>query len=162
MATRKPLVIGDDGLPQQLQAADTINVASAQYSSRAVTNGEGAAAVVIGAPVYASAADTVKRGQANAGATSRIIGLGLDVTIASGASGNIITDGTLVATAAQWDAVAGSIGGLAFGMPYFLDAANPGKITNVAPTTAGQYNMLIGVALSATELELHIDQPILL
>jgi hypothetical protein len=162
MALKTPLVIGADGLPQQLQAGDTITTAQATYTSRSVTNGEGAAAVVIGAPVYASAADTVKRAQANAKATAKLAGLGLDPSIAAAGVGNIITGGTLVATTTQWDAVAGTTGGLAFGTLYFVDPANPGKLTSTVPTTVGQCVTLVGIALSTTELELSIQPPVLL
>jgi hypothetical protein len=162
MGVKAPLVIGSDGLIQQLQAADSISVAAAQYSSRSVTNGESSAAVVIGAPVYASAADTVKKAKADAKATSKLVGLGLDASIAAAATGNIITGGILVATTAQWDAVAGTTGGLAFNTEYFLDPANAGKITSTPPTTVGQCLVLVGIALSTTELELQIAQPILL
>ena len=162
MAIKTPVVFGSDGLLQQLQPADSLNSAGSTYSSRSVTNGEAATAVVIGAPVYASAADTVKRGQANAKATSQLVGLGLDATIAAAGVGNIITGGTLVATTAQFDAVAGTTGGLAFGTRYFLDPATPGKITATAPTTVGQCVTVVGIALSATELEVMIQPPVLL
>jgi hypothetical protein len=145
-----------------LQAGDSISVARRQYSSRSVTNGEGAAAIVIGAPVYASAADTVKKAKADAKATSKLVGLGLDASIAAGGTGNIITGGILVATTTQWDAVAGTTGGLAFNTEYFLDPATAGKITSTPPTTVGQCLVLVGIALSTTELELQIEQPILL
>jgi hypothetical protein len=162
MALRTPLVLGADGLPQQLQSADSINVAASQYTSRSVTNGEGAAAIVIGAPVYAFAADTVKLARANAKATSQLAGLGLDASTAAAGVGNIITGGTLVATTTQWDAVAGTTGGLAFGTRYFVDPATAGKITSTVPTTVGQCVTLVGIALSTTELELQITPPILL
>jgi hypothetical protein len=162
MALKTPLVLGSDGLPQQLQAGDSISTQAATYTSRSVTNGEGAAAIVIGAPVYANAADSVKRAQANAKSTSKLAGLGLDPSIAAAGVGNIITGGVLVATTAQWDAVAGTTGGLAFGTYYFVDPANPGKITSTVPTTAGQCVTLVGIALSTTELELSIEPPILL
>lgn len=162
MALKIPLVLGSDGLPQQLQSGDTVTAAASTYTSRAVTNGESSSAIVIGAPVYASAADTVKRAQANAKATSKLAGLGLDASVAAAATGNIITSGILIATTTQWDAVAGTTGGLTFGTYYFVDPANPGKITSTAPTTAGQCVTLVGMALSATELELDIQPPILL
>lgn len=162
MALKLPLVMGTDGLPQQLQSGDSISVAAATYTSRSVTNGEASSAIVIGAPVYASAADTVKRGQANAKATSKLVGLGLDASIAAAGVGNIITSGILVATTTQWDAVAGTTGGLTFGTEYFLDPANPGKITSTPPSTVGQCVTLVGIALSTTELQLQISAPILL
>ena len=159
---KTPLVIGADGLISQLQAGDTIIAAGSTYTSRIVTNGEGAAPIVIGAPVYANAPDQVKRAQANAKPTSKLAGLGLDATVAAGAAGTIITGGTLVATTAQWDAVAGTVGGLTFGTPYFVDPVNAGKITATPPTAAGQCIAQVGVALSATELELAFQPPILL
>jgi hypothetical protein len=162
MATRLPLVLGSDGLPQQLQSGDQISAPTTAPSLRSVTNGEGAAAIVIGAPVYAFAADQVKRGQANAKTTSKIVGVGYDASIAAAAVGTIATAGVVVATTTQWDAVAGTTGGLAFGTLYFLDPANPGKITSTVPTTVGQCVELIGIALSTTELDLQIAQPVLL
>lgn len=161
MAISPPLVLGADGLPQQLQAGDSISTAVSAVTVRQVTNSD-ASAVVIGAPVYAFGPDQVKRAQANAKATSQVVGLGYDVTVAAAGTGNIISEGILVATTVQWDAVAGTTGGLAFGTRYFLDPANPGKITATVPTTGGQTNTLIGIALSTTELNLTITAPILL
>jgi hypothetical protein len=97
MAVKTPLVSAATACPAAA-SGDSISVAGAQYSSRSVTNGEGAAAIVIGAPVYASAADTVKKAKADAKATSKLVGLGLDASIAAGGTGNIITGGILVAT----------------------------------------------------------------
>lgn len=163
MAIRQPLVIGADGLPQQLQSGDSIASPTNTPSVRAITNGESTVAITLGMPVYASAADTVKRAQANAKTTSKIAGLVFDATIAAGAVGNIAQSGVLVGTTAQWDAVVtGQSGGLTFGSLYFLDPANAGKLTTTAPTTTGQCNTFVGTALSATELELQIAQPILL
>lgn len=162
MTARAPLVIGSDGLPQQLQSGDSVTVPVTTTQIRSVMNGEASNALVIGAPAYASAADTVKRGQANAKSTAQLAGLGYDTSIAAAANGNIIQSGVLVATTAQWDAVAGTTGGLSFGTKYFLDPANPGKITSTVPSTVGQCVTLVGVALSTTELELLLRDPILL
>ncbi|MGX7709288.1 hypothetical protein [Methylobacterium sp. Gmos1] len=162
MATRLPLVLGPDGIPQQLQAGDSISAPTNAPSLRPVSNGEASASVVFGMAVYASAADVVKRAQANAKATAKVSGLVYDTSIAAAAIGNIAQSGVLVGTAAQWDAVAGTTGGLVFGTYYFLDPANAGRITAAPPTTAGQVNTLIGLALSTTELELQIGTPILL
>jgi hypothetical protein len=84
------------------------------------------------------------------------------VTTAAAGVGNIISAGILVATTIQWDAVAGTTGGLVFGTRYFLDPATVGKMTATPPATTGQCNVLIGIALSTTELELQIASPILL
>lgn len=162
MALRQPLVLGADGLPQQLQSGDTIAAPTSTPSLRSVTNAETSASIVFGMAVYASGADAVKRGQANAKSTAKIAGLVYDGSIAAGATGTIAQSGIMVGTTAQWDAVAGTTGGLAFGAYYFLDPATAGKITATPPTTTGQVNVLIGIALSATELELDICPPILL
>jgi hypothetical protein len=162
MTTRVPLVIGSDGLSQQLQSGDSIAVTVTQQTVRVVTNGETATAIVIGMAVYASAADTVKRGQANAKATSQIIGLGYDASTAAAGVGNIILGGILVATTTQWDAVASTTGGLAFGAIYFADPTTPGKLTSAPPTTVGQCITMVGRALSTTEMSVEINTPILL
>lgn len=162
MTTRIVLVLGDDGLPQRLQPADTISVATTLMLVRAVTNAD-TASLPFGTPVYASAADAVKRGQANAKATSGLAGLVYDSTIAASAIGNIGTAGVMVGTTAQWDAVVtGQTGGLTFNSLYFLDPTNVGKLTTTPPTTAGQVNVFVGRAISTTELEVAIAQPILL
>lgn len=163
MATRKPIVIGDDGLPQLLQAGDDIGIASTtDLSIRSMVNGEASAALVIGTPVYVSAAGAVKRAQANAASTSGVVGLCNDVSIAAAASGYIATGGVFVATTAQWDAVTGQTGGLTFGALYFLETATPGMLTTTPATTAGQCNVLVGRALSTTELDLDPRDQILL
>jgi hypothetical protein len=162
MTTRTLLVIGADGLPQQLQSGDGVSVPISANDVRPYTNGEASAAVVIGAPVYMSAAATVKLAKANAKATSGVVGVGYDATTAFSALGNVQCSGVIVATAAQWDAVTGLTGGLTFNTLYFLDPANFGKLTATPPTTVGQCNVLVGRGLSTTEMELLLHQPILL
>lgn len=163
MTIRSPLVIGTDGLVQQLQTGDTISAPTNAPSIRAIANGESSASLSFGMPVYASAADTVKRAQANSKATAKLVGVVYDPTIASGANGNIAQSGVIVGTTAQWDAVVtGQTGGLTFNSVYFLDPTNVGKLTTTPPTTVGQCNTVVGVALSPTELELEITLPILL
>ena len=162
MTVRLPLVLGSDGLPQQLQSGDSISAPTDTPSIRSVLNGD-TASLVFGMPVYSSAADTVKRAQANAKSTAKVTGLVYDTTIAANANGNIAQSGVLVGTSAQWDAVVtGETGGLIFNTTYFLDPANVGKLTASPPSTTGQCNVIIGTAISATELELQIAQPILL
>jgi len=130
---------------------------------RRVTNGEAFAELIFGTPVYASAADTVMRAQADSFTTARLCGLCWDAAIAAGAEGNIATSGVLVGIAAQWDAVVtGASGGLAFGAMYCLDPANPGMLTSTPPTADGQVIAWVGTALSPTELELSISLPIAL
>jgi hypothetical protein len=162
MTIRVPLVLGADGLPQQLQSGDSIATPTTAPSLRAVTNGETSAALTLGMPVYASAVDTVKRGQANAKTTATLVGVVYDSTIAAGAIGNMAESGVVVGTTTQWDAVTGGTGGLVFATNYFLDPANAGKLTTTPPTTVGQVNTLVGRAISTTEFEVLLRDPILL
>ena len=85
-----------------------------------------------------------------------------DATTAAAAIGNVATDGLMVGSTAQWDAITGQTGGLTFNSTYFLDPTTAGKLTTTPPSTAGQVNVLIGTAISATALDLEIQPPILL
>lgn len=162
MAIKKPLVISSTGVVQQLQAGDTLQVDTSLSDVRSLTNGEGAAAIVIGTPVYISGAGAMRRAQANALATARVIGLGSDTSVAAAAAGLVVLDGTLSATTAQWDAITGQTGGLTAGAVYFLDPATVGKLTVTCPTTVGQLVTLVGQAFSTTDMEVGIEPPILL
>lgn len=158
---KKPLVIYS-GEIAQLQAGDSINVPITGTVDVVLTNDE-ASPVVIGAPVYMDAADGFKKAKADASGTAIVIGLvAKDPSIASATSGEVATSGILTATTAQWDAVAGTTGGLTFNTRYYLDPSTAGKITDTAPTTTGQYVVEIGVAVSTTELKIDIQKRILL
>ena len=98
MTDRAVLVIGADGLQQQLQPEDRIVVPISSNDIRNYTNGESSAAIVRGAPVYMSAAGTVKLAKANAKATSGVVGVGYDASTAFGAIGNIQCSGVVTAT----------------------------------------------------------------
>ena len=158
MSLRKPLVIVDGQL-QQLQAGDSLDAIASEVDSIELTNGN-AGSIVIGAPVYSKAAGSVDKAQANAAGTVEVVGLVRAESIATSASGAIQTDGVLTATTAQWDAVAGTTGGLAYGTVYYLDPDTAGMITGTAPTDVGDYVVRIGKAISTTELEISISQPI--
>ena len=162
MAVKLPLVIGSNGLPQQLQSGDTLNVPTSGANTQALTNNE-AGAIVIGTPVYSQAAGAVKKAQANASGTSGVVGLVFDTSIGAAASGFIATDGILSATTGQWDAVVvGGAGGLVFNSNYFLDTATAGKLTTTPPTTVGQLVVRIGKALSTVLMDINVQDEILL
>lgn len=157
MAVKQALVIYN-GQIAQLQAGDTLNV---QAETATYTNAD-TVSIVICAPVYMSSAGNFKRAQANAAATKDVVGLILtSPSVAAAALGTFTNDGLHVATTAQWDAVTGQTGGLTPGR-YYLDPANPGKITSTAPTTAGQYIAELGIAFSATDFKINIMPTILL
>ena len=158
MASRKPLVI-NNGQIQQIQSGDVLDAVVSEVDLVSLTNNN-VGSIVIGMPVYSDAADGVDKSQANAVGTTEAIGLVKDVSIAAAASGYIQTDGVLTATTTQWDAVAGTTGGLTAGAIYFLSSGTAGELTETAPTTAGQFVLRIGKALSTTEMEISISQPI--
>lgn len=114
-------------------------------------------ALTLGMPVYASAAGAVDKAIATALATARAVGLVADATIASGASGNIQTGGTLVAqSSAQWDAITGDVGGLVTNAPYYVDVT-AGKLTRTAPAIVSGFCVApIGFGLDVLTMNINI------
>lgn len=148
MAVKKPLVL-NNGQIEQLQTTDSLATAEALQ----LTNNN-AGSIVIGTPVYVVAADAVDKARANATGTKDVFGLVTDTTIATGATGGIQTDGVLTATTGQWDAVAGTTGGLTFNTRYYLSQATAGLLTATAPSSG--WVQEVGIALSTTELKIDI------
>ena len=150
MAARKPLVL-INGRIAQLPAGDTL---AAQASEVDVVNAvnANAGALEIGTPVYISGAGAMDKAQANASGTTEVLGLIVNASIPSAASGSVQTNGVLPATTGQWDAVTGEKGGLTPNSTYYLDAANPGKLTQTPPNAVGEFIVRVGRALSTTEM----------
>jgi hypothetical protein len=182
---RKPIVI-EAGELEQIQSVDGLDVGGYQLppgagaakqvlalpasgtvlewvdpdvAQESLTNAN-ANPILIGAPVYLKADGTVDLAEANAQATTDVFGLVKDTSIAAGDPGNILTDGTLTALTTDWDAVTGGSGGLTPGAVYFLDPATAGLLTASAPTTAGQFVVRVGKAISATKMDLVLAAPI--
>lgn len=155
MVARKPLVL-NAGQIEQLQAGDTLDTTIATVINR--TNNTGAA-LPIGSPVFTSSATEITGAQADAQGTIRVTGL-LAEAIADTASGDVAIDGILTLTTGEWDAITGETGGLTPNANYFLDAATLANLTQTAPTTVGEFVVRVGHALSATELEIEVQQPI--
>ena len=149
MAVRKPIVI-TNGEFEQLQAGDTL------FSTdvKELTN-DNANAITIGQPVYISGVGSVDLAQANAAATKNVVGLVGDASIPSGNAGAVQVDGTLAS--ANWTAVTGSAN-LTPGAAYYLDAANPGKLTETAPSTG--YVGRVARGINLTEIEIEIEPTI--
>lgn len=160
MALRKPLVVVDGGI-QQIQSGDVLDAVCTEVDVVSMEN-ENGDAIVIGAPVYCSDNGKVTEAQADAAATVEVLGLVQPASIANAASGYIITDGVLAATTEQWDVITADVGGLTAGSVYYLDPDTSGMLTTTAPTAVGDYVVRVGKALSTTELEISISQPILL
>jgi hypothetical protein len=157
MATKKPLVMGSDGRPQQLQSGDTL----AGATETGQVNQTAAATLIAGQAVYTAGNDSVNKAKADASGTKDVLGLAT-AAITSSSSGTIQCNGVLALTTAQWDALCGTSGGLTAGTSYFLSPATAGLLTATVPTTAGQYVAEVGRALSTTELLIDIRPPILL
>jgi hypothetical protein len=160
MASRKPLVMVN-GQIQQLQAGDTLDAPVTEQEILSLTNGN-ASPIVICTPVYVSDNDTVDKAKADASGTVKVIGLVNQASISNAVSGSIKTSGVLTATTAQWDAVAGTTGGLTKDTEYYLSAGTAGLLTSTPTSTVGQYVAPVGIAISTTELKINIERPILL
>lgn len=156
MALRKPLVL-INGIPTQIPGNDVLDATLAEVDQINMSNGE-AGAIVIGTPTYISAANTVKKAQANASGTTDVLGLVRDTSVAAAAQASVQTDGQLTATTTQWDAVTGGTGGLTAGAVYYLSASTAGQLTATAPTTSGQFVIRIGKAISTTIMDIQIGQ----
>jgi hypothetical protein len=151
MGLKKVLVL-NGGQIEQLQSTDWISAVQIPQ----FTNGN-AGAIVIGAPVYISANNTVDKAKADAVGTVNVIGLAYDASTASAASGGVLIDGVLTASTAQWDAVAGTSGGLTKDVIYYLSAATAGLLTSTAPSAAGQFVVAVGIGLSTTDMKIEIQ-----
>jgi len=151
MAQKKPLVL-NGGQIEQLQSTDYI----ANNDIPQLTNGN-AGSIVIGAPVYASAVNTVDKARANAVGTTNVIGLVYDASIAAASSGGVLMDGILSATTGEWDAVAGTTGGLTRDVIYYLSSSTAGLLTSTAPSSVGEFVVSVGIAISTTELKIEIQ-----
>jgi hypothetical protein len=67
----------------------------------------------------------------------------------------VATAGSMTATTAQWDAVAGTSGGLVANTTYWLSTATAGSITSTPPSTG--WVQPVGIAASATVLRIGVE-----
>lgn len=151
MAVKKPLTLNlTTGQIEQLQSGDTL--ANDSLKSR-----EFDSATAPGQAVYTVNATNVDLAQADAQGTIRVTGLATEA-VGSGNTGNLLVDGVVSLTTGEWDAVTGQSGGLTPGANYFLSEATAGNLTPTPPTTG--FVVRVGHALSNTEFEIEIGQPI--
>ena len=121
------------------------------------------AATLAGQPlIVATALNDYALGRANSEPNSRLVGINIPSTDPSALSGFAVQrDGVVTLTAAQWDAVVpGESGGLTRGAKYYLLDTTAGELTTAAPANTGSYIVAVGIALSATQLDLQIGQPV--
>lgn len=150
MALIRPLVI-NNGQIERASAADTI---LGPDHSPVVNNSGGSLAICT--PVYQTGtANEVEAAQADAVATSKVLGL-MFTTVADAGSGYVLTDGRMVALTTEWDAVTGGTGGLTPGANYYLDPDTAGMLTTTAPDADGEVLAPIGQAKSTTDFEITI------
>lgn len=153
--TVKPVVFDTTtGLTRNLKTGESLG--ALQF-----TNNNGSA-ITRGYAVYVTAADgKIKLALADGAVagTAKVVGLVYDTTIADQAVGGVVYTDQLTNTTAAWDAITGDTGGLTIGATYFLSDVTAGKITKTCPTTTGHFATVIGVALSATILDLNIHDP---
>jgi len=152
MAKRKPLVI-TNGQIERLQSGDRLDLANS-----ATKQNDSGNTINIATPVYVSG-NNVLPAQADAQSTVRVAGLA-DATTANGNPIEVVADGVFTATTGEWDAVTGQTGGLTPGADYWLSATTAGELTTTAPDADGEFVQRVGHALSATELEIEVGQPI--
>lgn len=119
---------------------------------------EAGSTIQIGQPLYITGGSLVEPAQANAAGTTQVAGVSIDA-VAAGVSCRYISEGQIEKT--DWSTIIGSVN-LATGATYFLDPSTAGRLTTTAPSTAGQYVVRVGRAISTTILDLEIELPILL
>ncbi len=68
--------------------------------------------------------------------------------------------GPLTLTTDQWDAIAGTEGGLVPNTQYYVSSTVAGKLIGTAPSAGGTYKQRVGVALSSTTLLVLIGAPV--
>ena len=147
MATQIPLV-EVAGEIQRLQPGDDIATNADQFTKTFTS------LAVPGQIVYSDGNTSVELAQANADAPSKIVGISV-AGVSAAASGAVQFAGPLTLTTGEWDAVAGTTGGLTAGLKYYLSDASAGDLLeegNLTGITQGEYLVEIGRALSTTEL----------
>lgn len=103
---------------------------------------------VIGAPVYVDANSKAVYADGNGSGTRLVIGLIAEAGVAIAASMRVKYRGKITLTAAQWDVVAGTTGGLTPGTAYYL--SDTVGLMGAAPSTSGDTVMRVIIALTAT------------
>jgi len=140
---------------KKITSPDTLD-ASVTSTLATTLNVTADAALVIGNAVYISAAGHVDLANAAAAGTAHCIGLVKDASVASAATGDVVINGELTATTGQWDAVAGTTGGLTAGTDYYLSKATAGKlVTDVSAYTTGDFVVYVGHAISTTKMKVN-------
>lgn len=104
--------------------------------------------------------DTLVAAKANTFAQARAIGVLLGpAPSALGLRHAIRYNGEVTLPTAEWDAITGESGGLAFGRTYYVSAVTAGLLTSAAPTTP-DFVCAVGYAVSPTTLFVQPSFPV--
>lgn len=165
MAIRNPLVLGPDGLPQELQPGDKLPADILDQAANDGLDGFRFWALNLDLPIInAGGAVALVDGQEQVvlavanGPVFPCVGL-MQTVVRTGFSGWVQTAGLF--TLQDWSQITGAAS-LVPNRVYFLDPAFPGRLTVVPPTAAGKIVQIIGRSISDKKLSLSIGQPILL
>jgi hypothetical protein len=121
----------------------------------------GAGGGLYGQPVYSSGPGLISLALANAIATSVVVGMIGVPSVVAGAFAPLVLSGQILTmTTAQWDAIAGTTGGLANNTTYYLSAAAAGHYTAASPATTGDTVVPLLYALSPTQAVVVIVPPV--
>jgi len=113
-------------------------------------------AIAAGTPCYLNGSGQAVPAIANSVPTAQVVGVAV-LPAEAGAPVYLKTGGGVNLSTAQWDAiVTGESGGLTPGSVYYLSAATAGFITKTAPVGVGNVDLQVGIALSATALDVQI------
>ena len=171
--TKAPLVIAglNTSSSAEVVNGDSVVTAIGKLQAQVVGGGGGGGSfdsyhnadivtMVAGSPVYLVSEGNTNLAIGNT-AGRKVIGLyaGPDPLPVAG-SGLFLTKGSLTLSAAQWQVVTGTAGGLTPGSRYFLDINVPGLLqppptASGAPT--GSFMVPVGYALSSTEFLLDVQ-----
>jgi hypothetical protein len=111
-----------------------------------------------GMSVYVSSSGHVDLAQADDAVAAIAVGLAVNNVIV-GQTGEYLTEGQIERS--DWTNVVGTEF-LTPGAVYYLSTSDPGQLTITAPTTIGQFVVIIGKALTTTMFDIEIAQSVLL
>jgi hypothetical protein len=144
---------GDDWF-QVMAEVEALENDSLSHRYKSLTNAE-SGTLVPGTAVYLFSASSVKKtAPASSLATAYCLGLvaaSNGAGILTTAAGSIQCNGEVTLTTAQWDAIAGTTGGLTAGTVYYA-SATAGALTSTLPAATGNFDTTVGIALSSTTL----------
>ena len=117
----------------------------------------------IGEPVYTDSSGNQEPAKGDSISTSFVAGIISSFpTLADPTAPFLVQpSGVLELTAAEWDAVAGTSGGLTIGAQYYISQTTAGHLITAPSSTPGLVTTQVGQALTRTKMLIQIGVPIL-